>query len=97
MIRIKMPQLLDKQLQFAEKCAWEKLSGHDWALVLNFMPEAVKHCRWENLSAQDWSELLCMHPEFADKCQRWNDFSDYDWLWLEECQSQLVDKYRRKI
>jgi hypothetical protein len=65
-------------------------------LVLNFMPEAVKHCRWENLSAQDWSELLRMHPEFADKCQRWNDFSDYDWLRLEECQSQLVDKYRRK-
>ena len=82
--------ILKEQPQFAHKCAWEKLSGHDWALVLNFMPEAVKHCRWENLSAQDWSELLRMHPEFADKCQRWNDFSDYDWLFFENSKRFFV-------
>ena len=51
----------------------------------------------EPTDSWSWMEILREHPEFADKCQRWNDFSDYDWLWLEEYQSQLVDKYRREI
>lgn len=50
----------------------------------------------EPTDSWSWMEILREHPEFADKCQCWNDFSDYDRLWLEECQSQLVDKYRRK-
>ena len=50
----------------------------------------------EPTDSWSWMEILREHSEFADKCQRWNEFSDYDWLWLEEYQSQLVDKYRRK-
>jgi len=36
-----------------------------------------------------------MHPQFADKCQCWDEFTEYDWEWLKEFQEQLVDKYRR--
>lgn len=32
----------------------------------------------ENLSVKEWIEILGEHPELEEKCDRFDDFSDFD-------------------
>lgn len=35
-----------------------------------------------NLSVKEWIDILGEHPELEEKCDKFDDFSDFDWLAL---------------
>lgn len=49
-----------------------------------------------NLSVKEWIEILGEHPELEEKCDKFNDFSDFDWLalWRKPLFSKKFDEYR---
>ena len=36
--------------------------------------------------------MLINQPQFADKCDKWDEFTGDDWLQLLLCQPQFADK-----
>ena len=49
-----------------------------------------------NLSVKEWIEILGEHPELEEKCDRFDDFSDFDWLELykKPLFAEKFDEYR---
>lgn len=50
----------------------------------------------ENLSVKEWIEILGEHPELEEKCDKFDDFSDFDWLELykKPLFAEKFDEYR---
>lgn len=50
----------------------------------------------ENLSVKEWIEILGKHPELKEKCNKFDDFSDFDWLELykKPLFAEKFDEYR---
>lgn len=42
----------------------------------------MDNSNYENLSVKEWIEILGEHPELEEKCDKFDDFSDFDWLAL---------------
>lgn len=51
---------------------------------------------YENLSVKEWIDILGEHPELEEKCNKFDDFSDFDWLvlWRKPLFSKKFDEYR---
>ena len=47
-----------------------------------------------SLDTLDWCLLLFNHPQFADKCDKWDEFSDDEWEDLLEDHPDFV-KYKK--
>ena len=49
-----------------------------------------------NLSVKEWIEILGEHPELEEKCDKFDDFSDFDWLALykKPLFAEKFDEYR---
>ncbi|MBQ7695319.1 MAG: hypothetical protein IJT50_09380, partial [Lentisphaeria bacterium] len=73
--------LLTVNPAYAEKCAWEKLNGWDWAFLLRKKPRFADRCPWEKLNSGNWADLLGAQPQFADRCP-WGSFDGLDWALL---------------
>ena len=50
----------------------------------------------ENLSVKEWIDILGEHPELEEKCNKFDDFFDFDWLelWRKPLFSKKFDEYR---
>ena len=55
-------------------------------------PQLVDRCNWNMLDDLSWSLLLIEQPQFADKCNKWDEFTGITWSELLSQQPQFADK-----
>ena len=56
----------------------------------------MDNSNYENLSVKKWIDILGERPELEEKCDKFDDFSDFDWLelWRKPLFSKKFDEYR---
>ena len=55
-------------------------------------PQLMKRCNWTMLNHVEWRDLLMEYPQFADKCDKWNEFTTCDWINILRLQPQFSNK-----
>ena len=55
-------------------------------------PQLVDRCNWNMLDDLSWSLLLIEQPQFADKCNKWDEFTGITWSKLLSQQPQFANK-----
>ena len=83
--------LLRKDVNFSDKCPWDKLKGLHWSHLLKILPQFADKCPWDKLDGDAWSYLLQYQPQFSDKCP-WDKLDGADWSNLLQDQPQFSDK-----
>ena len=55
-------------------------------------PQLMDQCNWTMLNHVEWRDLLMEYPQFADKCDKWNEFTTCDWINILRLQPQFSNK-----
>ena len=53
----------------------------DYYWLFDEFPEFIQRCNWNMLNGNDWKELLCSEPKFSDKCDKWNEIDNDEWVY----------------
>lgn len=59
---------LKRHPELANVFDWDGLSGHDWSILLWYLPQYADRCDWKKLSGSDCCFLLESRPQFAEYC-----------------------------
>ena len=89
-------ELSNKEFETLVDCARHYIT--DWVYYIDYgklfasCPRLIECCNWTRLDELSWVDLLSQKPEFAEKCDKYDDFSATDWKNLLSEQPQFADK-----
>ena len=89
---------LKRHPELANDFDWDGLSGHDWSILLWYLPQYADRCVWKKLSGRDCCFLLESRPQFAEYCD-WGKIGAAGSVCLLQKHPQLAeycdfDKFR---
>lgn len=74
---------------FSEKCAWERFDAKEWTRFLKLADvSGMSGAAWEkrvpvgDWGGLEWSHLLAGCPRWAERCDKWAQFTPADWVLL---------------
>ena len=82
---------------FAAKCPWKQFGRGDWTRILEgagerkmtFFEGRVPYGEWD---ARAWSYALARCPWLAERCDKWKEFSNDDWVRLLRVRPEFAQK-----
>ena len=86
-------RLLSVQKEFSCHCPWRILTSDNWMELLG-NDDSYCHVMPDNcLAGWQWAILLSRNPGLELMCNRWSDFSGYDWRVLLAAQGDLAIRH----
>ena len=86
--------LTKEEVEYVTSCVIGPLFAPSlfYPVLFKKCPQLIDRCNWTMLNHVEWRNLLIEYPQFADKCDKWNEFTTCDWINILRSQPQFSNK-----
>ena len=86
--------LTKEEFEYVISCVIGPLSAPSlfYPALFKKCSQLMDRCNWTMLNHVEWRNLLKEYPQFADKCDKWNEFTTCDWINILRLQPQFSNK-----
>ena len=86
--------LTKEEVEYVTSCVIGPLFAPSlfYPVLFKKCPQLIDRCNWTMLNHVEWRNLLIEYPQFADKCDKWNEFTTCDWINILRLQPQFSNK-----
>ena len=66
------------EIKYILNLAPEERNGYQWLKLMQYDEKYIAECPWKKLDINHWYYVLKAHPELADKCDKQDEFTEFD-------------------